>query len=172
MYGIPNPGDEHDREVTGDDDDDDDDDEDIEASIQKELNAMKAPKEKPATQQTFTPVSSGVECVFFVKTIKPVEPDRLVRKICEDAQACPDPRQRKCRYINRLTPVLLTDRATENGIERVARSVLKPFFELKPEDGADPSENDADADASKVGDKDAPFTVSAECCLLCFDFTE
>ncbi len=157
MYGIPNPGDEHDNRVNEHDDDDDDD---IEASIQKELNAMKAPKEKPTTKQTFTPVSSGVECVFFVKTTNPVEPDRLVRQICDDAKDCPDPRQRKCRYINRLTPVSLMERATENGIERVARSVLAPFFDLKAEDGVDLSEQDLSV---KRDDEGAPFTVSAKC---------
>lgn len=72
-----------------------------------------------------------------MKTRKPVQPDVLARKVCEDARDCPDPRQRKCRYINRLTPVLDTDKATENGIARLARRVLAPFFSLQDESGGD-----------------------------------
>jgi tRNA acetyltransferase TAN1 len=149
MFGIPKPGDEHDNA-----DSDDDDDGDIEASIQKELDAMKAPREKPTTQLAFTPVSSGIECVFFMKTLAPVDPVRLVRKICEDAEACPDPRMRKCRYINRLTPVVSTERASDNGIDRVARAVLAPVFKLKAEEGAAEQAEQQDESLKTVGDED------------------
>ena len=161
MFGIPKPGDEHDN---ADGDDDDDDDGDIEASIQKELDAMKAPREKPTTQLAFTPVSSGIECVFFMKTLAPVDPVRLVRKICEDAEACPDPRMRKCRYINRLTPVVSTERASDNGIDRVARAVLAPVFTLKAEEGAAEQAEQKEEAAKTVGDDDGDdgkaYTVS------------
>ena len=45
--------------------------------------------------------------------------------------------ERKTKYINRLTPIFDTDKATESGIDRVARTVLEPWFELKPEAGDD-----------------------------------
>lgn len=127
MYGIPKPSDGHENAK------DEDDELDIEASIEKELAAMKAPRAKYTQRGVFRPINAGIECVFFMKTIKPVEPYALVKRMCEDAQKCPDPRERKCKYINRLTPVFNTDKATDNGIERVARQVLGPYFELIPE---------------------------------------
>ncbi|OAA81876.1 THUMP domain containing protein [Akanthomyces lecanii RCEF 1005] len=127
MYGIPKPSDEHEKA------EDEDEELDIEASIEKELAAMKVPRERSTKKGVFRPINAGIECVFFMKTIKPVEPYALVRKMCEDAQKCPDPRERKCKYINRLTPVFNTDKATEKGIERVARQVLAPYFELTSE---------------------------------------
>ncbi|KAM4057980.1 THUMP domain-containing protein [Hirsutella rhossiliensis] len=108
----------------------------IEASIEDELSSMREQR-KPKPERTFAPISTGLECLFFMKTRKPVQPEDLARKICEDARDCPDPRQRKCRYINRLTPVFDTDKATENGIVRLARKVLAPSFSLKGESEAD-----------------------------------
>ncbi|KAG5953376.1 hypothetical protein E4U53_005791 [Claviceps sorghi] len=105
-------------------------DEDIEAAIEAELSDMKS-QEKMKTRQIFTPVFAGIECLFFMKTMEPIEPGALVRKMCEDARACSDPRNRKCKYINRLTPVFDTEKATENGINKVARTVLSSTFRLK-----------------------------------------
>ncbi|KAL3952326.1 THUMP domain-containing protein [Purpureocillium lilacinum] len=116
-------------------DEETDAEEDIEASIQKELDAIKGDDNKPKVRQIFSPVSAGIECLFFMKTMEPVQPGEFVLKICRDARDCPDPRQRKVKYINRLTPVFNTDKATEKGIVRVARSVLAPFFTLTPEEG-------------------------------------
>ena len=105
------------------------DDQDIETSIQQELTSIKGPQ-KPKSRQTFSTVRANLECLFFMKTMKPVQPGALVRKICEDAKECPDPRQRKVKYINRLTPVFDMDKATEKGIARVARTVLSSWFVL------------------------------------------
>ncbi|KAG5971978.1 hypothetical protein E4U55_000980 [Claviceps digitariae] len=125
MYGIEAPASGTQR-VHGQDD------EDIEAAIEAELRDMKS-QEKIKTSQIFTPVSAGIECLFFMKTMEPIEPGALVQKMCEDAQACLDPRNRKCKYINRLTPVFDTEKATENGINKVARTVLSSTFYLKDE---------------------------------------
>lgn len=89
-----------------------------------------------------------------MKTMEPVQPGEFVLKICRDARDCPDPRQRKVKYINRLTPVFNTDKATEKGIVRVARSVLAPFFTLTPEedDGATQApQAESDGTACTVG---------------------
>ncbi|ODA83407.1 hypothetical protein RJ55_01921 [Drechmeria coniospora] len=112
---------------------------DIEQAIRKELSMIKE-KEKPTSMQPFTPISTAVECLFFMKTTKPVDPGSFARKICEDARDCPNPMQRKCKYINRLTPVFDTDKATEKGILRVARTVLSPWFTLTDASNAEPSE--------------------------------
>lgn len=157
MYGIPKPSDED--EKVGDDTDEG---LDIEASIEKELAAMKAPRQRSTKNGVFTPINAGIECVFFMKTVKPVEPDALVRKICEDAKRCPDPRERKCKYINRLTPVFNTDKATEKGIERVARQVLAPFFDLVPatqSDVSDAARNETSAEKITTKSSGEAFTV-------------
>ncbi|KAJ6440880.1 THUMP domain-containing protein [Purpureocillium lavendulum] len=114
-------------------DDESENDEDIEASIKKELEAIKD-ESKPKVRHIFSPVSAGIECLFFMKTMAPVKPGEFVLKICRDARDCPDPRQRKVKYINRLTPVFNTEKATEKGIVKVARSVLAPFFTLAAEE--------------------------------------
>jgi tRNA acetyltransferase TAN1 len=150
MYGLPTSAEQAEQQ-------DDSGGKDIAASIEEELSSIKA-QEKPKTRQIFTPVSVNIECVFFMKTMKPVEPDRLVRRICEDAKSCADPRQRRTKYINRLTPVTDTDKASENGIQRVARKVMEPWFALKPEeDGKERAEDGAD------GDVDGSKTCTVGC---------
>ena len=123
--------------------------------------------QKPKERQVFTTVRTNIECVFFMKTMEPVEPAKLVSQICQDAKACPDPRQRKTKYINRLTPVFDTDKATDKGIERVARTVLASHFELKPEsaDGAEGVAEGAEkAEQSESSDDSKPAcTVSLTC---------
>ncbi|KAF5022769.1 hypothetical protein F66182_5184 [Fusarium sp. NRRL 66182] len=148
MFGVKAPKEDEDEEGDGADD--------IEASIQKELASMA--QQKPKTKQTFTPIATGLDCVFFMKTATPVDPLQLVARVCQDAKACPDLRQRKTRYINRLTPISDTDKATDKGIERVARSVLASHFTLKSESGDDAT---AEATPSKEEDEgSASCTVS------------
>ncbi|KAH6982802.1 hypothetical protein BKA56DRAFT_331591 [Ilyonectria sp. MPI-CAGE-AT-0026] len=136
MFGVEAPVDPTD-EVK-----EDEEGQDIEASIQQELESFK--ESKPKTKQVFTAISTGLECVFFMKTTEPIDSLKLIQKMCQDAKDCPDPRERKTKYINRLTPVQDTDKASENGIERVARTVLAQWFELKSESGDD-TQNGADA---------------------------
>lgn len=127
MYDMKQPGSEDtplDNETA--------DERDIEASIQDELSSLKE-KSKLKPREPFRAVMTGLECLFFMKLSKPIDPASMVRRMCEDARDCPEPRQRKCRYINRLTPVTDIDRATEKGIVRVGRKVLAPFFALKGE---------------------------------------
>lgn len=122
MYGIKSPEDEE------EDKDDDEGSLDIADSIKKELEGLRSKKDKP--RGAFSIVRTEIECIFFVKTMKPVKPKELVLKICQDAKQCTTPVQRKLKYINRLTPVSDTDKASENGILRVARTVLAPHFGL------------------------------------------
>jgi tRNA acetyltransferase TAN1 len=95
---------------------------------------MKSTKSKPTSRNAFTIVNTGIECVFFTKTTKPVVPTELVTKICEDALACGDVMKRRTKYINRLTPVSGMEKATENGLIRVARAVMAPYFDLVDEE--------------------------------------
>jgi tRNA acetyltransferase TAN1 len=154
MYGIEPP--------TNDKDAAEDDAElDIEASIEAELSRMKS-SEKPQGKQTFTPVSSGIECLFFMKTTEPVEPVALAKRICEDARDCQDPRQRKCKYINRLTPVVNTDKATENGIAKVAASVLAPWFALNNEVEGDTEKAEEEPPSAAASAQTTQYTVRVD----------
>ncbi|KAJ4057776.1 hypothetical protein NW753_001105 [Fusarium oxysporum] len=153
LFGVKPPNED------GDNDEDDEDAGDIEASIEKELASMAQPK--PKTKQTFTPIGTGLDCVFFMKTVKPIEPLKLVTKACQDAKDCPDPMQRKTKYINRLTPIFDTDKATDKGIERVARTVMESHFELKSESGEDASAEPATSEQD--GEGSAACTVSKQC---------
>ena len=115
--------------------------EDIESSIEKELESMRASRK---TKSHFTPVGVALECVFFMKTTTPVEPDKLVLRMCKDARDCEDIMKRKTKYVNRLTPVLDTERATEKGIEKLTRSTLARVLGLRREESDENAEEVAE----------------------------
>ena len=125
MYGIKNI---HDAEKGEDDGNEDEDD--IEAAIQKELEALNSNRKGTDGGHNFTPLKMNVDCLLFVKTKAPIEPTAFVRRICEDAKSSAESGQMKCRYVNRLTPVTVTGKATEQGLADVAREALEPFFDL------------------------------------------
>lgn len=165
MYGIKSFGEDQDK---GDDGKDGQGEEelDIEASIQQELASFQDKKnQKPTTRQAFTFVKIDLECVFFVKTMEPVDPREFVRKVCLDARSCSSPGDRKLRYINRLTPVVDTDRAVDGNIVKVARSVMKPYFRLKAEekegDEGEKAEKAEKAETEKDGEEEnaGPYTT-------------
>ena len=97
------------------------------------MQALRDAKDRPPpkAERPFQVVTTSVDCVFFLRTRPPVDPVRLVRAICADAVVAATPSARRCRYLNRLTPVLRMGRATEAGIERVVREVLAPWFQLR-----------------------------------------
>uniref|UniRef100_L2GI88 Pyruvate decarboxylase n=1 Tax=Colletotrichum fructicola (strain Nara gc5) TaxID=1213859 RepID=L2GI88_COLFN len=146
MYGLAPPGE---YIESGDED------EDIESSIKKELVGMSSVNRKDS-RRNFKAIRAGIECVFFMKTRDPVEPVELCRRICRDAGACPDLKERKTKYINRLTPVSALDKASENGVVRTARKALAPWFSLTASETAIENEvgvkNDvAGADGNETG---------------------
>jgi tRNA acetyltransferase TAN1 len=64
--------------------------------------------------------------VIFFKTTPPIEPVKFIISFLEDA-AKPSQR-RQARAVRRLTPVSLVGKATEKGIEELAKQVLAPHF--------------------------------------------
>ena len=136
------------------------DDGDVEAAIRRELQTMKpTPGALAATKQrqTFTPIMSAMECVFFMRTRQPVVPTELIVRMCAEAQqAGASQLARPSRFIDRVTPVSHTDKATENGIKRIAQKVMGPHFQLS--DAVKPSVEGEQA----TGDLPAP-AMSAEC---------
>ncbi|KAI1644945.1 uncharacterized protein F4817DRAFT_345090 [Daldinia loculata] len=111
---------------------DDEDDDDIESSIKKEIQEMKpASKSKDSV---FEPMRMNLDCLLFIRTKPPVDPVALVQQICKDAKEITEKSQRRTRFINRFTPVALTAKATEAGVEEVAKNVLAKHFQLAGED--------------------------------------
>ncbi|KAI5277154.1 Nop-domain-containing protein [Aureobasidium subglaciale] len=98
----------------------------IEADIQQELADIRKPQTKPL----FWSIKLDVQCVIFFKTRAPVEPVSFVRRICEDAAKQNAPK--RTRFCNRLSPMSLMGKATEDGLEKVAKEVLAPHFHQEP----------------------------------------
>jgi len=71
-----------------------------------------------------------VVLVIFFKTRAPVEPVSFVRRICEDAAKHNAPK--RTRFCNRLTPMTLMGKATEEGLEKTAKEVLAAHFHTEP----------------------------------------
>ncbi|KAK4179712.1 hypothetical protein QBC36DRAFT_63471 [Triangularia setosa] len=125
MYGIKGV---HDAEKKEGEEDEDEDD--IEAAIKKEVEALNANRKGTDGGHNMTALRMNVDCLMFVKTKPPIAPVAFVRRIVEDARSASETGQMKCRYVNRLTPVSVTGKATEQGLEAVAREALAPFFDL------------------------------------------
>ncbi|KAI1759256.1 hypothetical protein GGR53DRAFT_514177 [Hypoxylon sp. FL1150] len=121
---------------------DEDGDDDIEASIKKEVDSMK-PANKPK-DTTFQPMRMELDCLLFVRMKRPVDPVKLVQEICKDARGITDKQQRRSRFINRFTPVVLTAKANETGVEEVARKVLGGHFQLAGDEGEKLTTSDSD----------------------------
>ncbi|KAK6850897.1 hypothetical protein PG990_008200 [Apiospora arundinis] len=150
LYGI--------KPMMEDDDGGNDSDEeegDIEAAIQKEIAGMKeqAAKKKNPDTSVFSPMRLSLDCLLFVKTKAPVEPREFARKVCEDAAQVTDRKQRRSRFINRITPITLTGSATKIGIEETARVVLAPEFDLVPA-GEEPASTEEKKDEASTEKKD------------------
>lgn len=114
----------------------------IESDIQAEISEL----HQPENAQLFTPLRIDVQCggyasfheidallttsVVFIKTEAPVHPVGLVKRICEDAMK--NQAQKRTRFVKRLSPMTLMGRASEEGLENVARTVLAPHFHEQP----------------------------------------
>ncbi|KAF2400076.1 hypothetical protein EJ06DRAFT_45884 [Trichodelitschia bisporula] len=116
LYGHGAVGDEGGNDA-------DDDVVDVEAEIAKELESLRKPS---AAQQLFASVRLDTPCVAFFKVLPPIEPVSFVQAICKDAADSSGRKQ--CRSVQRLTPISLVGKATEKGLEEVAKEVLRPHF--------------------------------------------
>ena len=96
---------------------------DIEAEIKKEVQGMKSKSTRK--EALFQPVKVDIQCVLFFKTREPIEPVEFVHRICQDAL---EGATKKHRWVKRLTPMTMMGKATAEGLEKVAQSVLQPVF--------------------------------------------
>lgn len=142
MYGIAPPSKE-----TAKNGDDDEEELDIEAAIAKELGEMKEKKTAEVRKEEddkalLKAMKLNIDCLLFVRTKAPIEPVEFVRKIVVDTKECTDIRKIKCRYLNRLTPMSVMGKATEQGLAETARQVLEEHFELKKGESTEASEEE------------------------------
>jgi tRNA acetyltransferase TAN1 len=159
LYGIEPPSDEANPPTDGMEDDD------IETSIQRELDAMREPR-KVGSKDPFVLVRSGLECVFFIKVRSPADPIGLVQAICEDAKACPNPMDRRTRFLNRIVPITTIGKATEKAVVSLARQVMAPLFDLKPENGeAGPTTEQGTAESTAYSVTYSSSGVLNACCI-------
>lgn len=109
------------------DNSDDDEEEDIEAAIAREVDGLKptTPGGKP---KLFQPVFLDVQCVLFFKISKEIDPVDFCKRIAEEAVE--NPKGRKHRFLNRLSPMSKMGKATEDGLKETARDVLSKIFRL------------------------------------------
>ncbi|KAI8367965.1 hypothetical protein EDC96DRAFT_505920 [Choanephora cucurbitarum] len=101
-----------------------DSEDDLEAAIAKEVAALKKPKEK----KRFANITTGTDCVAFIRVSPPIEPVKLVHHMLTDL----DQKQIKTtRYISRYLPVEKTCQANLPDIEKAAKSVFEAHFNQK-----------------------------------------
>jgi len=94
--------------------------EDIEAAINKEVAELKASKEdKPALS-----IKLDIQCLVFFRLKPPCIPTDVVYELCKGTA---DGSMRKT-VVQRLTPVTRTAKGTLEGLEALAKDVLKSHF--------------------------------------------
>ncbi|KAI1489685.1 hypothetical protein F5X96DRAFT_597416 [Biscogniauxia mediterranea] len=123
---------------------------DIEDVLKRELEELKSAKDGDGKRKEgpFEPIRTNLDCLLFMRTRPPVDPIALVRAICTDAAAGGEEKW-KSRFINKFTPITLTGKATEKGVEEVARTVLGKWFRLREEGKEDEEEKEEGENGEK-----------------------
>ncbi|KAI9264590.1 hypothetical protein EDC94DRAFT_517172 [Helicostylum pulchrum] len=111
-----------------DDENNDDEGDDLEASIAKEVAALK----KPKGRKRFANITTGTDCVVFIRTTPPVEPVKLVHHMLTDLNKT---QLKTTRYISRYLPVEKTCQAHIEDIENSAKQIFGPHFSQKNSEG-------------------------------------
>lgn len=95
----------------------------IEEQILKEVSDLN----QTATLKTslLSVVDINCECLVFIKTRKPIDPEILVREFCQEAL---DSKQKTTRFTQKLTPIKLSTSASIEELKKLAREVLAPHF--------------------------------------------
>ncbi|KAI8062624.1 hypothetical protein BC940DRAFT_308334 [Gongronella butleri] len=111
------------------DEKDEKDDDDLEASIAKELAEIKETKHE---DKRFVNISTGTDCLLFIKTHPDIVPTDFVHAILSDIEKT---KVQRTRYISRIVPVERTCAVHIDEIINVAKQILKPHFH---EENVDP----------------------------------
>ncbi|KIH89108.1 thump domain containing protein [Sporothrix brasiliensis 5110] len=172
MYGIPIPGEEgaETGTVSGEDVSNGSNEaksgggDEIEDLVQREIASLRTPSKNKS--HYFTQIRLNVECLLFSKTVPPIDPVAMAHQISVDVKRDAEiaavamdeaiekgtavPMTRSFRYLNRLTPITASGRATEKGVRHVALEVLSPWFKLSLQPANCLGEKDNDDSTSPI----------------------
>lgn len=95
----------------------------IEDQIKKELSELKENKQSKKT--LLVPIELGCECMVFIKTRRPIDPETFVERICSESA---ESRIKNTRYTQKLTPVQFSVTPTLEELKKLAARVLGPHF--------------------------------------------
>ncbi|KAL0139884.1 THUMP domain-containing protein 1 [Mucor lusitanicus] len=109
-------------------DDSDDEELDLEASIAKEVAALK----KPASKKRYSNITTATDCVAFIRISPPVNPSKVVHHMLTELK---ETQKYMTRYISRFLPVEKTCSAHLSDIEASAKALFEPHFNQKDEQG-------------------------------------
>lgn len=76
-------------------------------------------------EKMFISVRLDTPCIVYFRTNAPISPCDFVHAICSDYASSG---AKQSRWTSRLTPIEQTGKATLEGIESIAKQVLKPHF--------------------------------------------
>ncbi|CAO3702336.1 unnamed protein product [Rhizopus stolonifer] len=105
-----------------------DENEDIEASIAREVAEMKGSKDK----KRFANITTGTDCLTFIRASDPVEPTELIHHMLTDLN---EKQLKKTRYISRYLPIEKTCHSNIPDIENTAKDLFPKYFEEKDSEG-------------------------------------
>ncbi|KAI9016495.1 hypothetical protein CLU79DRAFT_762876 [Phycomyces nitens] len=109
----------------------DQDDQDIEATIARELAALKK-QSSSGGKKRFANIATGTICLAFIKTADPVDPCAFVHHILTDMNKT---QVKKTRYSSRLLPVQNTCHSNLADIEQLAAKLIQPKFHVPNAEG-------------------------------------
>lgn len=93
----------------------------IEDQIKQELGELKT----PTKNQFLRPIELGCECLVFIKTRRPIRPEELVERICQE---CVESKVKTTRVTQKLSPVTYSVSPTMEELKKLAVRVLLPHF--------------------------------------------
>lgn len=114
-----------DLSVGGSDDEDEEEEEElsIEQQIEKEVNEMK--EAKTSKKELMKSIDLGCECLVFIKMRKPIVPEVLIEKLCNESY---NSKIKTTRYTQKLSPVTFSVTPTMEELRKLAKRVLAPHF--------------------------------------------
>ncbi|KAL7315521.1 hypothetical protein PS15m_004732 [Mucor circinelloides] len=101
---------------------------DLEASIAKEVAALK----KPASKKRYSNITTATDCVAFIRINPPVNPSKVVHHMLTELK---ETQKYMTRYISRFLPVEKTCNAHLSDIEATAKALFEPHFSQKDSEG-------------------------------------
>ncbi|CAO3645529.1 unnamed protein product [Mucor fragilis] len=109
-------------------DDSNDEELDLEASIAKEVAALK----KPASAKRYSNITTAIDCIAFIRVNPPVNPSKVVHHMLTELK---ETQKYMTRYISRFLPVEKTCSAHLSDIEASAKALFEPHFNQKDDQG-------------------------------------